>query len=176
MIPLLITGLLTDLAKNGLGLLGNAVLNKGKNVIEEKLGVSLDTEMVTAEGRQALLQLQTDNEQFLITAATENRKIDLEFYKSESEDSANARNTNSSIQESSNASWLAKNTIYIIAFIVISGGGYMLYTAQAADVRMAAVASITMVLGFFFGTTANSKSKDTAIANMAHAANPGVAK
>jgi hypothetical protein len=155
---------LLALLGQGLGILGNAVLAKGKDVIEEKLGVNIESALETEEGRQKLLQLQNDHEEFLINSALESKKLDLQEYQVKVADVANSRDANARIQESYNASWLAKNAIYMIAFTVIGGGGWMLFVSGEADVRMAAVSAITLVLGFFFGTTKNSGAKDDTIA------------
>lgn len=155
------------LLAQGLGLLGNAVINKGKDYVQEKLGVDIEKLTMSPEGLAELKQKEIDHEEFLVTSAIENRKIDLEEKKIDVGNTENARDSNTRIQESVNASWLAKNAIYIIAFIVIIGGGIMLATSREADVRMAAVSAITLVLGFFFGTTQNNRSKDATIANLA---------
>jgi ABC-type multidrug transport system fused ATPase/permease subunit len=157
---------LTLLAQ-GLGILGNAVLAKGKDVISEKLGVDVEALSQSPEGLLKLKQLEVDHEEFLINGAIENRKIDLQDKALDIGNTENARDSNVKIQESTNASWLAKNTIYIIAFTVIIGGGWMLCVSPQADVRMAAVGAITLVLGFFFGTTQSSQKKDTTISNLA---------
>ena len=155
MLPIVAT-----LLAQGLGLLGNAVMAKGKDVIEEKLGIDLEAAVQTEEGLHNLRQLEVDHEQFLLTNALENRKLDVANV-------TNARDSNVRIQESGNASWLAKNAIYIIAFIVIIGGGVILVTSKEADVRMAAVSCITLVLGFFYGTTQQNRAKDSTIASLA---------
>lgn len=150
---------LTLLAQ-GLSLLGNAVIAKGKDVVQEKLGVDIESLTQTPEGLRQLKQLEVDHEEFLLKTALENRKLDLA-------DVSNARDSNVRIQESPNASWLAKNTIYLVAFVVILGGGAMIALSKEADARMAAVSAIMLVLGFFFGTTQQSHRKDATIADMA---------
>lgn len=154
MLPIVAT-----LVAQGLGILGNAVMTKGKDYVEEKLGVDIETELGTPEGLLSLKQLEVEHEQFLLESALEDKRIDVDNTK-------NARDSNARIQESLNASWLAKNTIYIIAFLVIIGGGFMLAVSPEADVRMAAVSAITLVLGFFFGTTQSSRGKDATISNL----------
>lgn len=161
---------LLALLGQGLGILGNAVIAKGKDVIEEKLGINIEDSLQTAEGRQQLLQLQNDHEEFLIQSALENKRLDFQAFQVQVADVSNARDANTRIQESSNASWLAKNTIYIIAFVVIGGGGWMLYTSSEADVRMAVVSCVTLVLGWFFGSSKNNGSKDDTIAKLARGA------
>ena len=145
---------LTLLAQ-GLGLLGNAVLAKGKDVIEEKLGINLEEAVKTPEGLEKLRQAEATHEEFLLSNALENRKVDLQEAALVVADVSNARDSNVKIQESPNASWLAKNAIYVIALVVVVGGGTMIAISKEADARMAAVSAVMLVLGFFFGTTHN---------------------
>lgn len=170
MIPLILAPLLAKLAESGLSLIGNAVLNKGKQVVEDKLGVSLDSMVETEQGKQALLQLQTDHEEFLITAALDNRKLDLEFYKEDAADRAGARSMNTDINNSEHSSWLSKNIAAILAVIVVVGGGFMIAFAPEADVRLGATSIVTLVLGYYFGTTSSSHRKDTTIQSLAQGA------
>lgn len=157
---------IATLLAQGLGILGNAVLQKGKSAIEEKLGVNIEELTQTPEGLFKLKQLEVDHEEFLVNAAIQNRELDLKEKALDIGNVTNARDSNTRIQESSNASWLAKNAIYIIAFVVILGGGAMVALSPQADARMAAVSAITLVLGFFFGTTQSSAKKDSTIASL----------
>jgi len=71
--PLLAAALL----EKGLGLLGNAVLAKGKDVIEEKLGIDLESATQTPEGLQKLRQLEIDHEQYLLDHAIKKAELEL---------------------------------------------------------------------------------------------------
>jgi len=166
MIPLLLAPLLTKLAESGLNLIGNAVLNKGKDFVEEKLGVSLDDAIGTEEGKLKLLQLQVDKEQDLLDYALENRKVDLDYYKVDAADRASARDMNSRTQESENASWLSKNIVAILALIVVIGGGCMIAFIPDDGLRMGVIGVVTLVLGFYFGTSSSNSKKDTVISNL----------
>jgi len=150
----------------GLGILGNAVLAKGKDVIEEKLGIDLEKATQTPEGLQKLKQLEVDHEEFLLSNALENRKIDLQDKALDIGNTTNARDMNTRVQESQYASFMSKNIAPILALVVVVGGGAMLWTSQNADVRTAAVGLITLVLGFYFGSTNSSQRKDATIANL----------
>lgn len=167
--------LLTLLAQ-GLNVLGNAVISKGKQAVEDKLGVKLDELTQTPEGLLKLKQLEVDHEEFLLTSILENRKVDLEQEKVELADTANARDSHTAIETSAEASWMAKNIVEILALIIVLGGGYMLATTSQADVRTAVVSIMTLVLGFFYGTTQSSRRKDATIAGLTAAANSGDSK
>ena len=49
------------LAQRGLNLLANALLSKGKAVVEDRLGVSIDDMLATPEGIEELRKLELDN-------------------------------------------------------------------------------------------------------------------
>lgn len=163
-----------SLLAQGLGLIGNAVLAKGKDVIEQKLGVNLEESLQTDEGKQKLLQLQVDHEEFLINSAIENRKIDLDLYKVDAADRSDARGMNTRIEESNNASWMAKNIVPVLALLVVVGGGTMIWASPDTDTKMAAISIVTLVLGFYFGTSSSSRSKDATISNLSQSS--GVSK
>jgi len=141
------------LLAQGLGLLGNAVLNKGKEVIEEKLGVNIEELTQSPEGLQQLRQLEIDNEQFLLTNALENRKIDLDFYKVDAGDRNSARDMGTRTQESPYASWLAKNIVPILALIIVLGGGAGIIWSETESVRSALLVIVTGVVSYYFGTS-----------------------
>jgi hypothetical protein len=169
MLPILAAALapmLTSLASNGLGLLGNAVLSKGQQYIEDKFGVKIEDHLQTPEGRLQLLQLQTDHEEFLLTSAMDAKKIDLDWFKAEAEDRDSARKMEQITQQSEHASFLAKNIVPVLALVVVIGGGVGIVYHADSEVRMALVGIVTMVLGYYFGTSSSSRGKDATIATL----------
>lgn len=170
MIPLILAPLLTKLAESGLNLIGNAVLNKGKDFVEDKLGVNLEDALGTEEGKLKLLQLQVDKEESLLEFALENRKIDLDYYKVDAEDRASARDMNTRIQESEYSTWLSKNIVPILALTVVIGGGCMIAFIPDDGLRMGVIGVVTLVLGFYFGTSSSSAKKDATISNLSQGA------
>jgi hypothetical protein len=154
MLPIVAT-----LLSQGLSILGNAVMAKGQEVIEEKLGIDIAASAQTPEGLLKLKQAEIDYEEFLRNAALEEDKMFLA-------DVANAREMNARIAESANAQWLSKNVVALLAVVVVIGGGFLLWFSREADVRIAVVSLITMVLGFYFGSSKSSRGKDDAIADL----------
>lgn len=148
--------LIASLIGSGLNLLAGAVAAKGKELVEEKLGVSLDDALLTEDGRASLRQVEIDREEFLISAATEADKLAYA-------DTASARDMNTRVNESANASWLSKNIAALLALLVTVGGGIIFATASEADVRTGVIGVITLVLGFYFGSSRSSQAKDTTI-------------
>jgi hypothetical protein len=158
--------LLKDLAESGLGLLSSAIKAKGKQVIEEKLGVDIAKTMQTEEGRYKLLELQTKHEEYLLSYTLEAEKQSIERDKIAMQDRSSARDMNTRVNESVHASWLTKNIAAMLAIFVISTGMIILYITKEADVRTAVVGLMTLVLGFYFGSTSSSKGKDDVIAKV----------
>ena len=154
MIPIVAT-----LLSQGLSMLGNAVLTKGKAEVEKRIGVDLDTTVQSEDGLYRLRQMEADHEEFLLNASLEGAKLELENTKS-------ARDMNTRINEAPNASWLAKNIAAILAILTVIGGGCMLAFSPESDVRTAAVGLVTLVLGFYFGSSSGSKDKSAIIKGM----------
>lgn len=163
MVAPIIAGLLATLAQNGLGMLAGAIQAKGKSVIEDKLGVKIpdDASQLTPELLQELKIKEMEHEEFLVEAQIRQAQIELEEDKAYLADTSNARNLG--IELSKSAGWLNQNIMPILALVTILGGAIMLNTSTENDVRMAAVSMMTMVLGYFFGSSKGSKDKQAAI-------------
>lgn len=143
--------ILIALANAGLSLLGNAVLEKGKEVVEEKLGVKIpdDPKELTSEKVEELMGAQMKHEEFLVSASLESKKLDYA-------EMANARSREVQLNESANASWLSKNVTSILALIVVVGGGSILTWHHETEVRIAVGNIMMLVLGYYFGTSIGS--------------------
>jgi hypothetical protein len=101
------------------------------------------------EAKVALLQAQQSGE--LAKMANE-----TEMFKAALADVASARERESAIATSSAAPMLNKVITPILALVVTGGGGWMLYVSKDADTKMALVGLITLVLGYYFGTSVGS--------------------
>ena len=150
-----IPALIAPLLAQGLNLIANAALSKGKEWVEEKTGVNLD-QPLSAEDTLKLRQYEMDHEEELLRLRVEDKRLDLADVQS-------ARDMNTRINESANATWLSKNVPAILALVVIIVGFLLLGTTKDADVRTAVVGLMTLVLGFYFGSTASSRAKDDSI-------------
>ena len=104
MIPMLLAPLLSQ----GLNLIGNAVMAKGKEWVEDKTGVKLDGQPLSEADTIKLKQFEMEHEEELTRLRIEDKKLDLA-------DVQGARDMNTRINESANATWLAKNVPAILA-------------------------------------------------------------
>ena len=150
-----IPALIAPLLAQGLSLLGNAAMAKGKEWVEEKTGVKID-QPLSSEDVLKLKQYEMDHEEELLRLRVEDKRVDLA-------DIQGARDMNTRINESANATWLSKNIPAILALIVIVVGFVLLGSTKDADVRTAVVGLMTLVLGFYFGSTSSSRAKDDVI-------------
>ena len=169
--------LLEQLLAHGLGLIGNAVMAKGQAVIEDKLGIKLENEIQTEEGRLKLLQAQHDNEQFLITAALDNRKQDLAEVQVGLADVASARAMQ--VAALTQSDLLSKQFIYYFSgawsiFAMLYLASITFFTIPESSVRFADTITgfllgtvIALILQYFLGTNAQSRIKDSTINVMA---------
>ena len=121
--------ILTTLAANGLALVANAVMSVGKETVEKKLGISLDSPEQRIE---------------IIREAAKQQELWLN-------DVANARNM--SVELSKSANWLNSSIVPILALIVVLGGAFILANSTDIDTRMACSNAIVIVIGFYFGSS-----------------------
>jgi hypothetical protein len=133
MIPI-VASLLGTLAQNGLGLLSSAIQAKGKEVVENALGVKISDNPSDAEVSK-LRQLQFDHEERLLELGIEKARIEQEELKALLAAQANQENNISDRWKAdmSSDSWLSKNVrpmtlVYILTayllFALLDGAGY----------------------------------------------------
>ena len=133
MIPI-VASLLGTLAQNGLGLLSSAIQAKGKEVVENALGVKISDNPSDVEVAK-LRQLQFDHEERLLELGIEKARIEQEELKALLAAQANQENNISDRWKADMASdsWLSKNVrpgtlVYILTayllFALLDGYGY----------------------------------------------------
>ena len=172
MIPI-VASLLTTLASNGLGLLSSAIQAKGKDFIEETLGVTIP-DAPTSEDIGRLRQAQFDHEERLIELSIEKARQELETFKEESKDrdSARVRDAEFIKQGTSNS---RANLMFFLAVCAVIGLVWIVWTDQGINEYVKGI--FTLVLGRFlgyldniysfeFGTTRGSRDKDDTIKNL----------
>ena len=156
MIPIVAT-LLSSLAENGLGLLSSAIQAKGKEVVENTLGVKIP-DSPTPEDVSKLRQLQFEHEEKLLELGIEKAKLELEEMKVLA---AAAQNDADNITDRweadmSSDSWLSKNIrpMSLIAIFL----GYFLFAMMSAFGYNANESYVTLlgnwgmlIMGAYFG-------------------------
>jgi hypothetical protein len=169
MIPI-VAGLLTTLAQNGLGLLSSAIQAKGKEVVENTLGVKIPDDP-SPEEIAKLRQAQFDHEERLIELGIEKAKQDLEAFKEEVKDRDSARNRDAWYVRMGRHNWRA-DIMVLIAALAVAGLVYLVWSTPGINEYVKGI--VTLVLGRFlgyldniysfeFGTTRGSKDKDDTI-------------
>lgn len=165
--------LLQNLAANGLGLIGNAILAKGKQAVEEKLGVNIEESVQTEEGRVKLMQLQYANEADLRAFALAKAQQEIERERMGYQDVASARTMQGEALKQSDlfskrfvyylaAGWSLAAMIYIgcITFLDVPEKN-MRFADVILGFLMGTV--VAQVLQFFFGSSQGSKDKSGAL-------------
>jgi len=156
MIPI-IGALLGTLAENGLGLLSSAIQAKGKEVVENTLGIKIPDNPTPADVEK-LRQLQYEHEERLIELGIEKAKLELaemELYaKAAQSDAENI--TDRWKADMSSDSWLSKN-IRPMSLIAIFCG-YFLFAMMSAFGYNANESYVTLlgnwgmlIMGAYFG-------------------------
>ena len=138
MIPI-VGALLGTLAENGLTLLSSAIQAKGKQVVEEKLGVKIP-DNPTPEDVAKLRQLQYEHEERLLELGIAKAELEQKELESLLEAQKNQENnvTGRWTADMTSDSWLSKNIrpmtlIYLLSaysvFALLDGGGYRIAEA-----------------------------------------------
>jgi hypothetical protein len=170
--------LAAKLAEQGLGLIGNAIMAKGKDVVEEKLGVKIEESLETEEGRIKLMQLQNEKERDLQEFVLAKREQELKADQMAYADTASARDMNSRIQESQHADMWAKRAPYILDFVIVLASILMTYLVMShqipeANQNMASIALGSLwtlavtVVNFHRGSSKGSKDSGDALREIA---------
>jgi hypothetical protein len=130
MIPI-IGALLGTLAESGLGLLSSAIQAKGKEVVENTLGIKIPDNPTPADVEK-LRQLQYDHEERLLELGIEKAKMELAELQLFADAAKNEDNNVSNRWDADMASdsWLSKN-IRPMSLIAIFTG-YFLFAMMSA--------------------------------------------
>lgn len=177
--------LVAELLANGLGLLGNAVMAKGKEVVEDKLGVKLPDTAATEEQIIQLKQLEFQHEEWLVGQSLEEKKLELEETKTYLGDVNSARDMQKAALSTDDI--FARRFVYyfataVLLFSIVYIIAITFCTIPQENVRFADTilgfllgTLLTTIINFFFGTSRSSQSKDTVISDVVkHITNGGV--
>ena len=159
MIPIVAT-LLGTLAQNGLGLLSSAIQAKGKQVVEDALGVKI-SDTPSPEEVSKLRQLQFDHEERLLELGIEKARLEQEELKALLAAQASQDNNVSDRWKADMASdsWLSKNIrpgtlLYILtAYLVFAGLSAAGIQVQEAYVALLGQWGMLVMTAYFGGRT-----------------------
>ena len=165
-----IPALIAPLLAQGLNLLGNAVLAKGKEWVEEKTGVKIQPNM-SDEDVLRLRQYEMDHEEELMRLRIEESKVDLESFKEEVKDRDSARERDAWFVRMGAHNYRA-DLMFLLAVAIIAALVWIVWKDQGINEYVKGI--FTLVLGRFlgyldniynfeFGTTRGSKDKDATI-------------
>ncbi len=168
-----IPALLAPLLSQGLNLIGNAVMAKGKQWVEERAGVKLD-EPLSAEDITKLRQFEMEHQEELLRIRIEDKRLGLQELQSYMADVANARNMqNTAIQ--SDDPLVRRFIYYYAAFWSACAAAYIGFITfgdipkdniRFADTILGFMLGtvIATIIGFFYGSSKGSQDKTAALA------------
>ena len=159
MVPI-VASLLGTLAQNGLGLLSSAIQAKGKEVVEQTLGVKI-SDNPSPEEVSKLRQLQFDHEERLLELGIEKARVEQEELKILLAAQANQENNISDRWKAdmSSDSWLSKNIrpmaliAIFVAFFLFTMMSAFGYNAQESYVNLLGQWGQIIFLAYFGGRT-----------------------
>lgn len=173
MLPIL-APILTNLAANGLDLIAGAIKAKGQQVVEDTLGVKIESALASEDGKLKLAQLQADNEQALRDFVIAQKEQELRESEMAYEDTDSARKMQMAALAQGDV--FSKRFIYWFAAIwsvmaciyigFITFGEIPEKNIRFADTILGFILGtvIATILQFFFGTSQGSRNKDETLA------------
>ena len=165
--------IVASLLNAGLGILGNAVATKGKDFIQDKLGVNIEDMLGSEEGKIKLQELQYKHEEFLVEQTLRSRELELEATRLEHQNTDSARTMQ--IAALNQLDIFSKRFVYYLAtgwsvFAAIYIGAITFWPIPADNTRFAdtilgflLATVIAVILNYFFGSSNTSKAKDASI-------------
>ena len=175
MIPAALAAILTPLLGNGLNLVANAVMAKGKDFVEKKLGVELKPDM-SPEDLVRVQIAQMEHEEELLKLRLEEDKLDLAELELRLKDTDSARDREVQISTSDKAPLLNKIVTPVLALSILlltfALFGVVMFNdtpveASRKDILiyilgvLSAIAS--QIVSYYFGSSAGSKEKTDAL-------------
>lgn len=170
-IPAALGAILTPLLGNGLNLVANAVIAKGKDYVEKKLGVELKPDM-SPEDIIRLKTAEMEHEEELLKLKLEENKLDLAELEARLKDTDSARNREIQIATSDKAPLLNKIvtpvlalSILLLTFILF---GVVMFDNNPVDSTRKDIliyilgvlsAIATQIVSYYFGSSQGSKEK-----------------
>lgn len=171
MIPAALLPILQPLLANGLGMVANAVLAKGKKVVEDKLGVELKPEMSPEDVAKVQIAAM-EHEQELMRLRIEEDKLDLAELELRLKDVDSARDRETAIATSKDAPLLNKIVTPVLALGVIALTftlfGVVMFDDTPVDASRKDIliyvlgvlsAIATQIVSYYFGSSQGSKDK-----------------
>ena len=171
MIPAALLPILGPLLQNGLGLVANAVVAKGKQYVEQKLGVELKPDMSPED--MAKVQIAAmEHEEELMRLRIEENKLDLAELELRLKDVDSARDRETAIATSKEAPFLNKVITPILALAIISLTFFLFaivmfdetpVDASRKDILIYVLGVLSAIatqdVSYYFGSSQGSKEK-----------------
>ena len=163
--------IIQTLLSNGLGLVANAVMAKGKDWVEQKTGVKLQPDMPPEE--MAKLQMaQMEHEEELMRLKIEENKLGLQELDMRIKDVGSARDREVEIATSKDAPLLNKIVTPLLAlgilFLTFMLFAFVMFDVSPVDASRKDIliyilgvlsAISTQIVSYYFGSSQGSKDK-----------------
>ena len=174
MLPAL-AAIIQPLLSNGLGLVANAVMAKGQEWVEDKMGVKLAPNMPPEQIAELKIK-EMEHEEELMRLKLEENKLDLQELDMRLKDTGSARDREVQIATSDKAPLLNKliTPILALSILLITLGLFSIVMFQEAPVDssrkdvliyiLGVLSAIsTQIVSYYFGSSQGSKDKSEAL-------------
>ena len=146
----------------GIGFIDDLITDIGMPLVKKGVkaltGIDLESKELTAEDKQKIMDSQIEIMKIDFEKLKEDNRAKEFVTIQDNQNTSNARENNTKVQESDKASWLAKNTPFILDFIIVFAVfilGYSLLFVQIPEENIQIVNSMCGALVGIMGTVYN---------------------
>lgn len=165
--------ILAPLLAQGLNLLTNAVMVRGKDWLQEKTGIDLENATLSNDELMKLRQFEMEHEEELLKIRQEDNRLSADLEKAYLADTGKARDMQMTALQQSDL--FSKRFVYYFAIfwsVLAAGfiGAITFTTIPEANIRFADTilgfllgTIVSQIIQFFYGSSRSSQSKDALI-------------
>ena len=122
-----------------------------KKGIKTTLGIDLESKELTAEDKQKIMDSQIEIMKIDFEKLKEDNRAKEFITIQDNQNTSNARDNNTKVQESDKASWLAKNTPFILDFIIVFAVFILGYSLLFVQIPEENIQIVNIMFGALLG-------------------------
>ena len=139
----------------GIGFIDDLITDIGMPLVKKGVkaltGIDLESKEFTAEDKQKIMDSQIEIMKIDFEKLKEDNRAKEFITIQDNQNTANARENNTKVQESDKASWLAKNTPFILDFIIVFAVFILGYSLLFVQIPEENIQIVNIMFGALLG-------------------------
>lgn len=139
----------------GIGFIDDLITDIGMPLVKKGVkaltGIDLESKELTAEDKQKIMDSQIEIMKIDFEKLKEDNRAKEFVTIQDNQNTSNARDNNTKVQESDKASWLAKNTPFILDFIIVFAVFILGYSLLFVQIPEENIQIVNIMFGALLG-------------------------